>query len=183
MPEYHQASSELFDFLLDLIDIQIQKCFRLLDFGAGPNVEIIAMLVKEEIDDLLTWADRLQQQMSTMTLTPTFLNELVSSIKFYVDQEALRSRTALLIADHPVHRAIHDRVQAQYHALQTICDRMDVDSRTMASAETLSQKQRQFRLTSLRVSWDHIEIIETQRTKGLNQIAKEIVHHNSQPKG
>ena len=49
---------KLNEFLINFIELQIQKCFKILHAGIGPDVGLIAMLVKKEIETLITVMSR-----------------------------------------------------------------------------------------------------------------------------
>lgn len=140
---------QLQDFLFELIDLQIKKYVALAKIGVGPDAQINAALVWNEVTDLLV----VSQQINLAILAFEFKAELYSTafkkIKFYIDQEYLRGRAGWLIDRNNIHNPQFDRLTEQLEQLQ----RMASQNPDLMQVGTLSDAQLQCEHDSLEIAF------------------------------
>ena len=170
-------------FVLEFIEVQMKKCLRVLEIGLGPDVALIARLIEQQIDELIVVGYNLQKNIEQGQLSKDSFRPILEVIKFYLDQEALRGKAALFISDNPVHREAKRRVSEQQIALQCLCEDLNTDYSGLITDESLNPAQRQYRFSSLRIAWVHLDYIFRRSTDGLNQMASDIIHSNLVPNG
>ena len=87
-----KGQKELFEFLCQLIDIQIKKYVSLATVGVGPDARLNAKLVCDEVSELLEFAELITDTKRTLHEEyPELLHVLFNQVKFYVEQETCKS--------------------------------------------------------------------------------------------
>jgi hypothetical protein len=110
----------LFEFICQLIDIQIKKYSDLTKKGAGPDALMSADLARNEVNDLLMLSNRLLTTFKNSNLQDKSNFQMVfDRVKFYLNQEELRARAAWLLDANNFHSSEYERLVEQQQAL---CD-------------------------------------------------------------
>jgi hypothetical protein len=135
--------TELFDFLCNLIDIQIKKYVSLATFGVGPDARLNAKLVCDEVNELLKFGEQLLTEIKRQTLpiaNAHFIN-IFNQVKFYVEQEYIRAHAGWLLDENNIHTPVMGRVTEQLEQLNEIAKLAEIDSSTASKPVTVVQKQ------------------------------------------
>lgn len=113
--------TELFEFLCELIDIQIKKYVALASFGVGPDARMNGYLVFEEVNELLQLTQKLQEAIDEPSRVRTEqFDTILKQVHFYVEQEYLRARAGWLLDDNQIHSPALHRITAQLDELKNI---------------------------------------------------------------
>lgn len=132
--------TELFEFLCELIDIQIKKYVDLALRGIGPDARLNAKLVFNEVNELLDFATQLIAEIKAPVVDNSSFNKLFLQIKFYTEQEYIRAYAGWLLAENNIHATVKERVEQQLEQLQYIAESAHLIS-TDTSPKTETQKQ------------------------------------------
>lgn len=140
--------NDLFEFLCNLMDIQIKKYVTLASTGVGPDARLNAKLVLDEVDELLTFAQKLlkdiENQVPSEQFTPIF-----NQVKFYVEQEYDRTYAAWLLDENTHTTPIYKRAQEQLTQLQQIALANSINCSQKATPLTQIQKQCEYDSSTL----------------------------------
>ncbi|WP_392536388.1 hypothetical protein [Legionella sp. 227] len=142
-----KSQKELFEFLCELIDIQIKKYVALAKFGVGPDARLNAKLVFEEVNELLGFAKQLiddmenQQRDKSITADREQFIALFNQVKFYIEQEYVRSYAGWLLAENNIHSEVKERVETQLNQLKKIGQAAEIDCSLPSQPTTKVQKQ------------------------------------------
>lgn len=130
--------AKLFEFLCELIDVQIKKYVALATIGIGPDADINAMLVVEEVNELIDLANIL---VLLKRDNPEIFQSIFNQTRFYVEQEFLRADAATLIDKNNIHGGVLSRSKRQLDKLSEIATLTNIDISEPAMASTDTQKQ------------------------------------------
>ncbi|KTD40300.1 hypothetical protein [Legionella parisiensis] len=139
-----KSQKELFEFLCELIDIQIKKYFSLAKFGVGPDARLNAKLVLDEVNELLEFAGQLIEDLENPqqgTATQEHFTSLFSQTKFYIEQEYVRAYAGWLLSENNIHSEVKERVEEQLHRIKQIGESAQIDSAIPSKPLTDIQKQ------------------------------------------
>lgn len=115
------AQTKLFEFLCELIDIQIKKYVGLATYGVGPDARMNGHLVCEEVNELLQLSKELQEEIDEpSSVRANHFDTILKQVHFYVEQEYLRARAGWLLDDNPIHSPALHRISAQLDELKKI---------------------------------------------------------------
>jgi hypothetical protein len=134
----------LFEFVCELIDIQIKKYVALASGGVGPDVGMDAMLVASEVDELCEFAEVLVHQLETspeQTMDPTQFSTIFNQVRFYLEQEYLRSHAGWLLDENYIHSPASDRIRQQRDTLAALAAIAGIDIANAPNPVTSTQKQ------------------------------------------
>ncbi|HAT8179029.1 TPA: hypothetical protein JA361_06030 [Legionella pneumophila] len=116
--------TRLFEFLCDLIDIQIEKYVELAKLKVGEDAIINAALIYEEVNELLGFADKLLKEIETNSksdsMDVTIFDHVFEQVKFYVEQEYLRSYAEWLLIENNSKETVYNRTKEQLLRLSEI---------------------------------------------------------------
>lgn len=129
---------ELFEFLCQLIDIQIKKYKALVGFGVGPDARMNAQLVFNEVNELFSFAEKLLEITSE---DEQDFKLICSQIKFYIEQEYLRGYAGWLLDENNIHTPEIKRVHSQLAQINALGTRAQIDCSISSKPQTLIQKQ------------------------------------------
>ncbi len=174
---------KLCDFLLDLIDHQIQKCFRIVNLGVGPNSLSSAFLVKEEVDALIHLAMTLEASDSNDIDSQDQVREALKIMMFYVDQEAFRVQAAILSSDNPPHRKAEELVISYQQKLQDLCQLYAIDHHTLLGDASLPLTLKAYRCKCAMVSLLDIDLILGLSSPPMSAVVADVIKENSVPNG
>ncbi|PWY55233.1 hypothetical protein DGG96_13755 [Legionella qingyii] len=139
---------ELFEFLCQLIDIQIKKYVALPKIGIGPDARLNGQLVFQEVNELLEFADQLMDEMEHVSNGKAVSLELFSSIfeqiKFYLEQEHLRGYAGWLLDENNIHTPLMARVNEQIKQLKKIADSANIAYSSSSKPITETQRQTEY---------------------------------------
>lgn len=116
---------QLQNFLFELVDIQIKKYMALTKIGVGPDALLNAQLVKDEVDILLGIISKINVLLLTGLVSPENFWQLFHTVKFYLDQEYIRSHAAWLVDENHIHNPLFDRLKQQRSQLESIIKGME----------------------------------------------------------
>ncbi|KTD74326.1 hypothetical protein [Legionella tucsonensis] len=139
-----KSQKELFEFLCELIDIQIKKYVSLAKFGVGPDARLNAKLVFEEVNELLTFAEKLIEDLENpqqVCADPEYFNALFYQTKFYIEQEYVRAYAGWLLSENNIHSGVKGRVEEQLNQLKQIGQSAQIDCSIPSKPLTDVQKQ------------------------------------------
>ncbi|CAM3167735.1 Uncharacterised protein [Legionella steigerwaltii] len=141
-----KSQKELFEFLCELIDIQIEKYVALAKFGVGPDARLNAKLVFDEVNELLGFAEQLiesleSQQQDKSIVDPKQFITLFNQVKFFIEQEHVRAYAGWLLAENNIHSEVKERVEKQLTQLKQIGQSAGVDNSIPSIPITDVQKQ------------------------------------------
>ena len=170
--------NQLNAYLLDHIQLQIDKCFRLIELGVGPYAREIAMLVKLRIHDLIQLASVLKEQLDNKTYSPDVLNHAIKTLAFYLDQEVFLADVGMLTSDNHYHRAAQNTAISQQALLHKITDACE-----MNADEDLSFSLRQYQAFSAKIALKNLLLILGLATIKLDEVTANIIEENSIPNG
>jgi hypothetical protein len=131
----------LFEFLAELIDVQIKKYSALAQFGVGPDAGPNALLVANQLERLLEIASSMDKVMQDYLRDGkpggSVLNNAFSQIYFYIMMEYLRAHAGWLMDKNNIHTPVYDRVADQKNALDKMAEKFDLafDSDFIKTAE------------------------------------------------
>ncbi|HAT1594903.1 TPA: hypothetical protein JAN72_01520 [Legionella pneumophila] len=116
--------TRLFEFLCDLIDIQINKYLELAKLKVGEDAIINAALIYEEVNELLGFAEKLLKEIETNSksdsMDMTIFDHVFEQVKFYVEQESLRSYAEWLLIENNSENTVYNRTKEQLLRLSEI---------------------------------------------------------------
>ncbi|AMP89555.1 hypothetical protein [Legionella pneumophila] len=116
--------TRLFEFLCDLIDIQIKKYVELAKLKVGEDGIINAALICEEVNELLGFAEKLLKEIETNSksdsMDMTIFDSVFEQVKFYVEQEYLRSYAEWLLIENNSKETVYNRTKEQLLSLSEI---------------------------------------------------------------
>lgn len=137
---------KLFEFVVELIDIQIQKYLSLAIYGVGPDARLNALLVCDEVAELLQAGGLLLKEMKAVVDgacgNSVFLGT-AHLMKFYLEQESLRSNAGHLLDDNNIHAGVKGRTAHQLKQLKDIVHD-EIDFSIESLPETAVQRQCQY---------------------------------------
>ncbi len=134
----------LFEFLCQLIDIQIKKYVSLAKFGVGPDARLNAKLVFDEVNELLDIAKRLLNNMENPQQDCAdleYFKALFNQVKFYIEQEYVRAYAGWLLAENNIHSEVKERVEEQLNQLKKIGQSAEIDCSVLSKPITEVQRQ------------------------------------------
>lgn len=133
---------KLFEFLCNLIGVQIEKYFGLATFGIGPDASINSTLVLKEVDELLMFAyDLFERIDKPIDLKSDNFDFIFHQIRFYLEQEKLRALAGWLLDENNIHTPSKKRIEQQLTQLKQIGLEAHIDSSSPAKPQTQIQKQ------------------------------------------
>ncbi|AMV14547.1 lpg1803 family Dot/Icm T4SS effector [Legionella pneumophila serogroup 1] len=116
--------TRLFEFLCDLIDIQIKKYVELAKLKVGEDAIINAALIYEEVNELLGFAEKLLKEIEANSksdsMDMTIFDHVFEQVKFYVEQEYLRSYAEWLLIENNSKDTVYNRTKEQLLRLSEI---------------------------------------------------------------
>lgn len=139
-----KSQKELFEFLCELIDVQIKKYVSLAKFGVGPDARLNAKLVFGEVNELLTFAEQLIEDLENPKQGSTaqeHFTSLFSQTKFYIEQEYVRAYAGWLLSENNIHSEVKERVEEQLKQLTQIGQSAQIDSSIPSKPLTEVQEQ------------------------------------------
>lgn len=142
---------ELLESLYLLIDIQIKKYVGLSKIGVGPDAELNAKLVLNQVNELLGFANELlimlekynnnSEKMHVNTSDEVSYEKIFFQIKFYLEMEHLRAHAGWLLDDNFIHNPLHKRVSEQMIKLKEIGNSAGIDINVVKLPSTTAQEQ------------------------------------------
>lgn len=102
---------QLFEFLLELIDIQIKKYVALGKRGVGPDARLNSTLVYDEATELMNFANILVNNFDKGNLAP--IKKIAEQIYFYLKCEGIRSLAGHLLDKNNIHDTVFIRIVEQ----------------------------------------------------------------------
>jgi hypothetical protein len=135
------AYIQLFEFLYDLIDIQIKKYSALTRIGVGPDAGMNAALVADEVDELISFAETLLISIEQKKYDKTELTTIFNQIRFYIEQEYLRATAGWFLDENNIHSSSVQRLNQQKQLLTNIATEASININQAAPAMTERQKQ------------------------------------------
>ncbi|HHF7373172.1 hypothetical protein [Legionella bozemanae] len=139
-----KSQKELFEFLCELIDVQIKKYASLAKFGVGPDARLNAKLVFGEVNELLTFAEQLIEDLENPkqgSAAQEHFTSLFSQTKFYIEQEYVRAYAGWLLSENNIHSEVKERVEEQLKQLTQIGQSAQIDSSIPSKPLTEVQEQ------------------------------------------
>jgi hypothetical protein len=136
--------TRLFEFLSDLIEVQIKKYTALAKQGVGPDSRLNAALVYNEVNELLGFAEELLQALDASQEDDSKRSSLISifnQIKFYVEQEHLRAEAGWLLDANNIHEGVANRAKKQLEQLKEIAASASIDFSSVSEPTTAIQRQ------------------------------------------
>lgn len=138
--------NELFDFLAELIAVQIKKYVELATRGVGPDARLNAALVYDEVDELLEMAELLLEEITFNDNSPEEQKDIVftsvfGQIKFYLEQESLRGYAGWLLDANNIHTGVYTRTQKQLQDLFKIANIASAEAIPLSEPTTDIQQQ------------------------------------------
>ncbi|ASQ46164.1 hypothetical protein [Legionella clemsonensis] len=138
----------LFEFLAELIDVEIKKYVSLASRGIGPDARLNAALVYDEVNELLFFGKRLldeiQANKDADQIDDSVFYNLFDQVKFYIEQEHLRAYAGKLLDENNIHTTVDTRTSKQLEVLAEIAAYAEVDLSIRSKPVTEIQKQCQF---------------------------------------
>ncbi|KTD06108.1 hypothetical protein Lgra_2885 [Legionella gratiana] len=132
---------ELFEFLSQLIDIQIKKYVALTTEGIIHDPRFNAKLVFAEISELLGFAEQLiadmEDPLEGKLNNPKHFSELFNQVKFYLEQEYARAYAGWILDE----KNSPEEVEQRLTRLKKIGESAGVDCTSASIAVTQIQKQ------------------------------------------
>lgn len=136
---------QLFEFVCELIDIQIKKYVHLQKIGIGPDAGMNAVLVVKQVEELFQLAKELLKSMNTSTETKSSddkqFKNIFNQVQFYLEQEFLRGHAGWLIDENNIHTPEFDRLRLQKEQLASIAREASISMASPAMPVTDIQKQ------------------------------------------
>lgn len=139
-----KEKKELFEFLCELIDVQIKKYVSLATLGVGPDARLNAKLVFNEVNELLEFAGQLLELINHPKQGSADQQDfliLFDQTKFYVEQEYVRAYAGWLLSENNIHSGVKDRVAEQLALLNKIGEAAQVDCSIPSRPKSKVQKQ------------------------------------------
>jgi len=137
-----QAKEQLLlEFLLPLIDIQIKRYGALSNIALGPDAQMNAMLVCQELQELQQFSETLLKAYETKPLNDITFTNIFNQIYFYVDQEYFRGYAGWLIDENNIHVVEFKRLKQQLEHLKKIANLTNIDIPNPPAPSTPNQKQ------------------------------------------
>lgn len=139
-----EISDQLFLFLLKLIQVQIEKYDNLVKIGIGPDANLSAALVYNEVTELLKFANLLLQDIElnrTFSFEDVHFNLVFEGIKFYLEQEYARAYAGWLLDENPIHNKAYNRVISQIKELKEMADSVDISFSEFSLPQSPVQQQ------------------------------------------
>lgn len=134
--------TELFEFLCELIDIQIKKYVALASFGVGPDARMNGYLVFEEVNELLQLTQQLQEEIDEpASIRADHFDTILKQVHFYVEQEYLRARAGWLLDDNQIHSPALHRITAQLDELKNIAHKANTTLPQPSVPQSKTQEQ------------------------------------------
>ncbi|KGP63683.1 hypothetical protein EP47_04775 [Legionella norrlandica] len=114
--------TELFEFLSELIDIQIKKYVELAKRKVVEDALINADLVSEEVNELLVLAEQVLKEIENNEKSDSSdsIDRILDQVKFYLEQEHLRSYAEWLLIKNDSQDTVYYRTGAQLRRLGEI---------------------------------------------------------------
>ncbi|AWN75175.1 hypothetical protein LEAN103870_16895 [Legionella anisa] len=138
---------ELFEFLCELIDIQIKKYVALPKIGIGPDARLNGQLVFQEVNELLGFAEQLIKELENPQqgyADPEHFTTLFNQIKFYLEQEHLRGYAGWLLDENNIHTPLMSRVNEQIKKLKEIAHSANIVYSPESKPVTETQRQTEY---------------------------------------
>lgn len=132
---------QLLEFLCKFIDIQIKKYESLATVGIGPDARLNARLVLNEVDELLDLTEQLLAETELSSNDNVEFINIFNQVKFYIEQEYVRSYAGWLLAENNIHSTVKERVSEQLNELLAIAKLIGLNTEGPSSPITLVQKQ------------------------------------------
>ncbi|WP_131795131.1 hypothetical protein [Fluoribacter gormanii] len=143
-----KSQKELFEFLCQLIDIQIKKYVALPKIGIGPDARLNGQLVFQEVNELIEFAGQLMDEMESASNDKPVSFELFSSIfeqvKFYLEQEHLRGYAGWLLDENNIHTPLMERINVQIKQLKEIAHSANIEYSSSSKPVTETQRQTEY---------------------------------------
>lgn len=108
----------LFEFLVELIDIQIKKYYQLALRGVGPDARPNSRLVRNEVNELFVSAKQLLAALGTEN--KVLCEKIVNQALFYLQCEYKRNYASTLLDENNIHGAAYERIPIQMKAIVAI---------------------------------------------------------------
>lgn len=148
--------TRLFEFLSDLIDIQIKKYVDLAKLKVGEDAIISAALIHEEVNELLGFAEKLLTAIETNSksdaMDSTTFDSVFEQVKFYVEQEHLRSYAEWLLIENNSKQTVYARTKEQLSRLS------EIKSIDTGLSQPVTEVQRQCQHDSIRVVYSILNL-------------------------
>lgn len=139
-----KSQKQLFEFLCQLIDIQIKKYVALPKIGIGPDARLNGQLVFQEVNELLGFAEQLLAKMEHNVVSPELFPSIFEQVKFYLEQEHLRGYAGWLLDENNIHTPLMARVNEQIGQLKEIADSAHMEYSSASKPITETQKQTEY---------------------------------------
>ncbi|MCW8408323.1 hypothetical protein OQJ13_04975 [Legionella sp. PATHC035] len=139
-----KSQKELFEFLCELIDIQIKKYVALPKIGIGPDARLNGQLVFEEVNELLGFAEQLMAEMESKSVSSELFSSIFEQVKFYLEQEHLRGYAGWLLDENNIHTPLMARVNEQIRRLNGIASSANIPCFSSSRPITETQKQTEY---------------------------------------
>lgn len=148
--------TRLFEFLSDLIDIQIKKYVDLAKRKVGEDAIISAALIHEEVNELLGFAEKLLTAIETNSksdaMDSTTFDSVFEQVKFYVEQEHLRSYAEWLLIENNSKQTVYARTKEQLSRLS------EIKSIDTGLSQPVTEIQRQCQHDSIQVVYSILNL-------------------------
>jgi hypothetical protein len=141
LEDHVSHDKEFFEFLCELIDIQIKKYVALTKIGIGPDARLNARLVFNEVSELIQFAEILIKLIQNPSLDKQALADIYTQVKFYLEQEHIRAYAGWLLDENNIHTPGLSRVKGQLEHLNKIGQSVGIDGTTPSEPVTDIQKQ------------------------------------------
>ncbi|MBA2711841.1 MAG: hypothetical protein H0U57_14780 [Tatlockia sp.] len=128
-------NAELFEFLSELIYIQINKYDKFAARGVVSDARLNASLIYDEVIELLALQKTLLIQINNSNLFPLIFNQ----IKFYIEQEFFRSYASWLLNENNLQDTV--RIKKQLEQLRIIAEQTLDNFLVKSLPATVTQQQ------------------------------------------
>ncbi len=167
-------NTELFEFLSELIDIQIKKYVKLATRGVGPDARLNASLVYDEVNELLGMQKTLLTLIEGGDNLGIFMS-VFEQIKFYVEQEWLRGYAGWLLDDNNIHDTVDKRTKKQLEQLENIANLANIEF--TQKSDPVSEIQKQCQHDSNEIAYRILDLARNIRADSTMQINDKIPKH------
>src|SRR5690606_37954738 len=104
MAQLRETALQTSRFLEDFMQSQRNKLHALMTRAQAPTAQQSAFIVKAILEDLTLQQNKLLELIeSEESLSEILIASVLSTIKFYLDQESYRTEAGVIAADVPVH--------------------------------------------------------------------------------